>query len=138
MRKKRNRKVTGRTVEWQKVYERNITKDERANGSPYWAWMEKNGPQNEDGEIIEFPKANPDSLGELEPGQTAPVQNNMELRGEMQAALTDKQWAIIERVLDGFSQIEIARELGLNQSQVSKTIKISYEKIRKYFGEDVI
>jgi RNA polymerase sigma-B factor len=40
------------------------------------------------------------------------------------------------RFFAGFSQAEIAREVGLSQIQVSRLIRVSLERMRRAFGED--
>jgi len=130
------RKKLGKTINWQKTYERNITKEEKVNGSPYWAWMEKHGQQTEEGDILEFLQANPDMLnnGAVVLDNEVPVISLL----EAQLALTPKQWEIMRLVLDGFSQTEIVRNLGLKQAYVSKTIKASAKRLQRYFGGEVI
>lgn len=155
MKKKRNRKVTGRFLttnrlpkekptpeeiaEGQRDYDiRKITKEEQAAGSPYWGWMAQHGQQTEDGEIIESPLANPDTLAEgvvYESYDEAAqqMQDRYALtRRAIKEVLTEKQRHIMMLVIDGFSQEDIARNIGMKQQTVSRYINQSRKKLEEY------
>lgn len=132
------RKQTGKAVEWQNLKERNITKEEKTNGSPYWNWVEKHSNYEPLEEETEFSRANPDVLEGIEPVYCDPVHSEGLLLDAIYTTLTPKQAQIMSLVLEGYSQVEIARNLEVKQGYVSRVIKVSKEKLKKYFERNGI
>lgn len=148
--KHRNRKKTGRFItqnrlpkekptlreiaQGQSVWdERKVTKQERANGSPYWGHMETHG-QQADGEILESPFANPDTLGYTETDLLADVGVEETInKHAVYSALTKTELEIMQLWALNVPQDEIASKLGIKQPYVSRTISVVQKKVKKMF-----
>lgn len=103
--------------------------------STYWDHMSSKAPygRNAWGEPNESPRANPDILEEsFEEGETQPSGPRIILN-EALALLTARQmkiWNLYYK--DDFTEEEIAEQLGIVHSTVSRSLKASLKKVSEY------
>lgn len=142
MRKKRNRRITGRTIIQKQLPKENPTLEEIAKGqkdwdviktddnysgeaSPYWQWMEANSQNGDGGEIQELPEANPDYIR---------VTESTDLREtfiEVYSILTDREKQVFGYLKVYKTDSEIAEKLGISTRAVNKIRNNIAKKVLK-------
>lgn len=161
MKKKRNRKVTGRFITQKQLPKENPTLGEIAegqretdvrrcvkDGSPYWGYLDTqanvSGDRTDPGaaELREPVEANPDLLAndEVVPSGQVPraVTEYGIVKEGINTVLTDKERHIMLLVIDGLSQERIARNLGVKQQSVSQHIRVARKKLEKYLADNIV
>lgn len=125
---KRNRRITGKLINWQKTIETDTGKP-CGEGSPYWVWMEKYGRKNEDGDILEFASANPDVLTDYDDDYEKRREHYQDIIEEVYESLSQREKQVFYLLGQGYSVTEIATKLRISQPRVSACRKVMRKKL---------
>lgn len=130
------RKKTGKFIEYQYLRERSVTTSESVEGSPYWAWVKAHTSMDESENHAEPPTANPDELGISDTRFESSSRWERIQKGIQ--SLSVNQRIILELLVSGLSQKEIALELNTKQQSISRSVKAIKEKLVFYVTNDVV
>lgn len=115
-----------------KIRERDITRAEQSDTSPYWHWVRDHQPRDEEGRIIEPVEANPDELSEedalwFQPDNKQDYKiRKQKLKRTLDSALlkmTETDREIVTLMSQGFlSNRQLAERMGVSKSFINNRI----------------
>lgn len=127
-------KSKARTVRWQRIRDVN-TKPFGGERSAYWQWVKTYGFSGDDGQLREFPEANPDVLDSHEPTETPDVDTRaLMVEAVKRAKLSKREKHVLKLIgFQGLTQEEAARRLGISRPTVQTTFRRAQKKILQMF-----
>jgi RNA polymerase sigma factor (sigma-70 family) len=133
MKEKRYRPKKGRTVSWNYLMAQNWRVGKDDDWSAYWNWAGHRREEN--GEIFETSRANPDLSDEVTENRVereeiaeAKIQVIMENSGDI---LSRQEHKVMHLLMAGYSLIKIAETLNISQPSVSIYVKRGRKKLKK-------
>jgi RNA polymerase sigma factor (sigma-70 family) len=111
--------------------------DSKGESSPYWAWAERTGKRNSEGEYEELPEANPDVLSDDSSYWNTDDEENQENRKKLLQKfatsfnkLTKRQREVAFALEKYKTEEKVAKALKVSQQAVSKTLLAIRKKLK--------